>query len=100
MKRNPPSRSSAHSAKLAPIPQDSIKNKDLINSNVMTPAMAAHTGDDSLFAQADQKFNEDRHKFTKGQPKTSSSSFLIKHDSQSLLPPNLMRKGAQKKLPT
>jgi hypothetical protein len=59
----------------------------------MSPSMAANTGDDSLFAMADQKFNEERHKFIKGQPKTSSSSFLIKHDSQSMLPPNLMRKN-------
>lgn len=70
---------------------------------VATPDAALTTGDDSVFADADNKFVEPqgRNKFI-GKPKTSSSSFLLKHDSQSLLPPSLIKsksKNAAQALP-
>jgi hypothetical protein len=74
-----------------------VRNRDLIQGGVITPSAAATTGDNSVFADADNKFNENIHVIPEGRskfigkPKTSSSSFLLKHDSQSLLPPNLKK---------
>ena len=59
MNKRQHSRQSTHSAKLAPIPQESVRNKDLVAGGVMSPSAAATTGDDSVFAVADTKFNND-----------------------------------------